>query len=165
VTARAISEESGANLASINYHFGSKDNLLTAAVIEGLDRWLVDISERMGELESVAPRERLSRAARTVEPGDRSRTGLAQNFMIALARAQHDTTIRKMLTDGVRRTRPAVTQLIGLGDDDTGQHAGGLLLAMFYGLLFQVLLDPELALEGIQTERALERLLSALSGP
>jgi hypothetical protein len=36
---------------------------------------------------------------------------------------------------------------------------------MFYGLLFQVLLDPELALEGIQTERALERLLSALSGP
>ena len=54
---------------------------------------------------------------------------------------------------------------LGLGDDDTGRHAGGLVLAMFYGLLFQVLLDPELALEGIQTEMALERLLSALSGP
>jgi DNA-binding transcriptional regulator YbjK len=35
ITARAIAEESGANLASIAYHFGSKDGLVTAAVIEG----------------------------------------------------------------------------------------------------------------------------------
>ncbi|HET6213291.1 MAG TPA: TetR family transcriptional regulator, partial [Micromonosporaceae bacterium] len=33
VTARAIAQESGANLASITYHFGSKDNLVTAAVV------------------------------------------------------------------------------------------------------------------------------------
>lgn len=38
VTARVIAYESGANLASIGYHFGSKDDLVTAAVIEGLDR-------------------------------------------------------------------------------------------------------------------------------
>ncbi|MFI6318427.1 TetR/AcrR family transcriptional regulator [Nonomuraea sp. NPDC050556] len=47
VTARVIAEESGANLASITYHFGSKDNLVTEAVIAGLDRWLTDIATSM----------------------------------------------------------------------------------------------------------------------
>ena len=43
VTARAIADESGANLASITYHFGSKDDLVTEAVVAGLDRWLDEI--------------------------------------------------------------------------------------------------------------------------
>jgi AcrR family transcriptional regulator len=40
ITARTIAAESGANPASIAYHFGSKDNLITEAAITGLDRWL-----------------------------------------------------------------------------------------------------------------------------
>ncbi|MEE2048041.1 helix-turn-helix domain-containing protein, partial [Nocardiopsis tropica] len=33
-TARDIAAASGAHLASIGYHFGSKDNLMNAAVLE-----------------------------------------------------------------------------------------------------------------------------------
>jgi AcrR family transcriptional regulator len=162
VTARAIAEESGANLASINYHFGSKDNLVTEAVIEGLDRWLADIDTRLGELESDQPAARFRRALEVVETSRRRHSGLAKNFLGALAKAQHDPRIREMLAAGFERTRPNVASLLGLGSDQAGEDAGGLVLALFNGLLFQALLDPALAIEGDRMQLAQRRLLRVL---
>jgi AcrR family transcriptional regulator len=162
LTARAIVEESGANLASINYHFGSKDNLVTEAVIEGLDRWLADIDSRLGELESNQPAVRFRRALEVVETSRRRHTGLAKNFLGALAKAQHDPRIREMLAAGFQRTRPNVASLLGLGSDQAGEDAGGLVLALFNGLLFQALLDPALAIEGDRMQLAQRRLLRVL---
>jgi AcrR family transcriptional regulator len=162
LTARAIVEESGANLASINYHFGSKDNLVTEAVIEGLDRWLADIDSRLGELESNQPAVRFRRALEVVETSRRRHTGLAKNFLGALAKAQHDPRIREMLAAGFQRTRPNVASLLGLGNDQAGEDAGGLVLALFNGLLFQALLDPALAIEGDRMQLAQRRLLRVL---
>jgi AcrR family transcriptional regulator len=162
LTARAIVEESGANLASINYHFGSKDNLVTEAVIEGLDRWLADIERRLGELESHQPAVRFRRALEVVETSRRRHAGLAKNFLGALAKAQHDPRIREMLAAGFQRTRPNVASLLGLGSDQAGEDAGGLALALFNGLLFQALLDPALAIEGDRMQLAQRRLLRVL---
>jgi hypothetical protein len=80
----------------------------------------------------------------------------------ALAKAQHDPRIREMLAGGFDRTRPTVASLLGLGDDEAGRDAAGLTLALFYGLLFQVLLDPDLAIEGGRLERAQARLRGIL---
>jgi AcrR family transcriptional regulator len=162
VTARAIARESGANLASITYHFGSKDDLVTEAVIEGLDRWLDEIAAGLGDLEAQAPAERYRRAAELIETTRRSHTGLARNFVGALAKAQHDPRVRKMLAEGFDRTRPTVASLLGLGGDRAGRDAAGLVLALFYGLLLQVLLDPALGIEGARMERAQARLLRVL---
>jgi AcrR family transcriptional regulator len=162
ITARAIASESGANLASITYHFGSKDNLITEAVIEGLDRWLADIAEGLAELSTREPAARYRRAAEVIEASRQRHTGLARNFIGALAKAQHDARIRELLAAGFHRTRPAIASLLGLGGDQTGVDAGGLVLAMFNGLLFQVLLDPALAVEGDRMERAQARLRGIL---
>ncbi|MGH2978845.1 MAG: TetR/AcrR family transcriptional regulator [Solirubrobacterales bacterium] len=162
ITARAIAEESGANLASIAYHFGSKDNLVTEAVIEGLDRWLADIAGGLGDLASQEPAARFRRAAEVIETSRRRHSGLAKNFVGALARAQHDSRIRDMLAGGFRRSRPNVASLLGLGSDQAGQDAAGLVLALFHGLLFQVLLDPALAIDGDRMQRAQARLLRVL---
>lgn len=162
VTARAIAEESGANLASITYHFGSKDNLVTEAVIAGLDRWLEEIAAGLGDVAALEPAERYRRAAEVVEAGRERHTGLAANFIGALARAQHDARIRELHADGFRRARPEVAALLGLGDDEAGHDAAGLMLAQFYGLLFQVLLDPELAIDGERLQRAEARRLRVL---
>jgi AcrR family transcriptional regulator len=162
VTARAIAQESGANLASINYHFGSKDNLLTEAVIEGLDRWLDEVAAGLGDLETQAPAERYRRAAEVIETTRRRHTGLARNFVGALAKAQHDPRIREMLAEGFGRTRPSVASLLGLGGDRAGRDAAGLVLALFYGLLLQVLLDSGLGIEGARLKRAQARLLRVL---
>jgi AcrR family transcriptional regulator len=162
LTARAIVEESGANLASINYHFGSKDNLVTEAVIEGLDRWLAEIAASLAELDSQEPAARYRRAGEALEATRRRHTGLARNFIGALAKAQHDTRVRELLAAGFSRTRVDVADLLGLGDDLAGRDAGGLVLALFNGQLFQQLLDPALAIEGERLLEAQRRLLRVL---
>jgi AcrR family transcriptional regulator len=164
VTARAIAKESGANLASITYHFGSKDDLVTEAVIEGLDRWLAEITERLDNLSEQAPTARFRRAGELVESTRQQHAGLARNFVVALAKAQHDPRIRRMLAEGFARTRQPVAALLGLGNDDAGRDAAGLVLAQFYGLLFQVLLDVDLAIDGDRLEAAQARLRTILPG-
>jgi AcrR family transcriptional regulator len=162
VTARAIAEESGANLASIAYHFGSKDDLVTEAVIEGLDRWLAEIAHGLGDLAAQEPAARFRRAAEVYEATRRRHTGLAKNFVGALAKAQHDRRVRQLLAAGFVRTRPTLATLLGLGDDRAGNDAAGLVLALFDGLVFQVLLDPALAIEGERMQRAQSRLRGLL---
>lgn len=162
ITAREIAQESGANLASIGYHFGSKDELVTAAVIEGLDRWLAEIARKLQGLDASSPDERLRAAARLIETTRKRHHGLARNFLAALARAQHDPQIKKLLTEGFRHTRPNLAAVLRLGDDRVGKDAAGLVHSMFTGLLFQTLLNPDLAIEGERLEHALARLRLAL---
>jgi AcrR family transcriptional regulator len=162
VTARAIAAESGANLASIGYHFGSKEELITAAVVEGLDRWLAEIGAGLEEIAAADPAGRYRRAFELVESTRPRNIALARNFAAALARAQHDERVRDQLAAGFRRTRPAIAALLGLGEDQPGEDAAGLLHSMFVGMLMQVLLDPELAIDGTRRRRAEARLRDVL---
>jgi AcrR family transcriptional regulator len=162
VTARAIAAESGANLASIGYHFGSKDELVTEAVILGLDRWLAEIETRLGDLATQGPPTRIELAAEAIGSTRHRHLGLARTFSGAIARSQHDPKVRRLLADGFARTRPPLAALLGLGADEPGQDAAGLIHSMFVGLLFQTLIDPELAIEGERLSRAQARLREAL---
>jgi AcrR family transcriptional regulator len=162
ITARVIASESGANPASIAYHFGSKDDLVTEAALMGLDRWLEEIAESLGDVAAEDPASRYRRAGEAMERTRRLHTGLARTFLAALAMAQHDERVRELISAGFARTRPAVAKLLGLGEDRAGDDAGGLVLALFYGLLFQALLDPALAIEGARMQRAQARLRTLL---
>jgi AcrR family transcriptional regulator len=162
VTARAIAEEAGANLASIAYHFGSKDDLVTEAVTVGLDRWLTEIDHRLGELTSQDPADRYRRAGEIIRTTRGKHAGLARNLVGALAKAQYNDRVRERLAAGFARTRPRIAALLGLGTDRAGEDAAGLLHSQFTGLLFQTLLDPALAIEGGRLERAQARLRTAL---
>jgi AcrR family transcriptional regulator len=162
ITARAIADESGANLASITYHFGSKDELVTEAVIAGLDRWLAEIARRLDELDARAPEDRFRAAFAVVADSRRHHEGLARTFLGAMAKASHDGRVRELLTEGFRRTRGEVATVLGLGTDAAGRDAAGLALALFNGLLFQSLVDPGLAIEGRRMTRAQARLRSVM---
>jgi AcrR family transcriptional regulator len=162
VTARAIAGESGANLASIAYHFGSKDNLVTEAVVAGLDRWLEEIAAGLDQLESQGPAAKYRRAGEVIEATRQRHAGLARNFVGALAKAQYDPRVRETLAAGFRRTRPNIASILGLGSDQAGEDAAGLALALFDGLLLQTLLDPALAIEGERMQQAQARMLRIL---
>jgi AcrR family transcriptional regulator len=162
VTARAIAAESGANLASITYHFGSKDELVTEAVITGLDRWLEEVAAGLDGLAAAEQAARFRRAGEVIDATRRRHAGLTKNFLSALARAQHDQRVRELLTAGFRKTRPRIAALLGLGDDEAGEDAGGLVHSLFVGLLFQALLDPGLAIEDERMQRAQSRLRAIL---
>ena len=165
ITARMIAHESGANLASIGYHFESKEGLLTAAVIEGLDRWLDQIEDRLAE----GPPQRSSgalfrQAVDIVEQTRREHETTATAFVAALVRGQHDSVVAQRLIEGFMRTRPRVAELLQLGSDRPGIDAGAVMHSLFTGLLVQSLLSDELALDGARTEAALQRIALALSG-
>lgn len=162
VTARAIAAESGANLASIGYHFGSKEELVTEAVIEGLDRWLEEIAAALDDLGSGEPALRLRQAGEVIATTRRRHTGLARSFARSIARAQHDERVRAALAAGFARTRPRLAAVLGLGRDQAADDAAALLHSMFTGLLFQALLDPALAVEGARMEAAQARLREVL---
>ena len=164
ITARVIAQESGANLASIRYHFGSKDNLMTAAAIMGLDRWLAEVSAALADVGPQSVATRFQRATQAVEATRRRHAGLARSYVAALARAQHDDEVKTLLATGFDRTRPELAALLGLGDDQEGRDAAGLVLALFHGLVIQSLLDPALAIEGNQMSRALARLGQSIPG-
>jgi AcrR family transcriptional regulator len=162
VTARAIAGESGANLASIAYHFGSKDNLVTEAVVVGLDRWLEEIAAGLDQLESQGSAAKYRHAGEVIEATRQRHAGLARNFVGALAKAQYDPRVRETLAAGFRRTRPNIASILGLGSDQAGEDAAGLALALFDGLLLQTLLDPALAIEGERMQQAQARMLRIL---
>ena len=123
ITARVIAAESGANLASITYHFGSKDNLVTEAVIEGLDRWLAAVVSGLDDLAVQTPAARFRRVAEAVDARSDGHAGLARHFLGALARAPHDARIRDSLVRGFRESRADVARVLGLGTDQDGQDA------------------------------------------
>jgi AcrR family transcriptional regulator len=164
ITARAIAEESGANLASIGYHFGSKDDLVTAAVTEGLDRWLAEVEQSLTAAKARTPAERYRRARAVLTQTQRQHAGLVQNFFAAVAKAPHDPLVRDRLAEGIRRTGPAIARLLNLGDDQAGIDAGALVLALFDGLMLQAVVDPALALDSKRFERAQRRLMEIRSG-
>lgn len=163
VTARAIAAEADANLGSIAYHFGSKEALVTAAVVHGLDRWLAEIAAALDAAPVDDLTGPLARAAWLAEPSSARHAALARTLAVALARAPHDASVRELLAEGFRHTRPAVAHVLGLGADGTGEDAAGLAHAMFVGLLLQALLDPALAITGPRMDRAQARLGAALT--
>ncbi|MFV1363118.1 TetR/AcrR family transcriptional regulator [Mycolicibacterium elephantis] len=162
LTARVIAAEAGANAASIAYHFGSKDELVTIAVIRGLDRWLSEVEEALSELSSTTPEKRFRDANAVIDRTRQRHAGLVQNFIAAVARAPHDPTVRDHLVAGFQNTRPAVARLLDLGDNSAGSDAAGLVLSLFYGLMLQVSLDPKLSITGRRFDHACRRLSQLL---
>jgi len=163
ISARVVAEESGANLASIGYHFGSKDALVAAAVVEGLDRWLDHIGERLATMPDVADAAgRLQGAVDAAEATREDHEAVARAFVVALSRGHHDPVVADRLTEGFMHTRPRVAELLGLGSDDTGTDAGAVLHALFTGLLVQSLLSRELVLDGSRITAALQRITAVI---
>jgi AcrR family transcriptional regulator len=141
ITVRDIAAASGANPASIVYHFGSKDALVTSAIEEGFRRWLAELAGDMGDLAGLDPSERLTRAIGALRIGVKRHRGLVNVFFAALARAPHDDELREVLTRSYSDSRQGVAALLGLGEDVAAIDAASLVLAAFDGLLIQSLVD------------------------
>jgi AcrR family transcriptional regulator len=144
VRTRDITTAANANLASIGYHFGSKDELLGQALREGFRRWLGEFAAAAATTESAAPRrvwfQQLAGALRASLERHRN---LALAFLEAVAHAPRDEALREALAESYRETREALVSLLGLGDDETGRGLASSLIANFDGLLIQWLIDPQ----------------------
>jgi AcrR family transcriptional regulator len=143
IRTRDIAAAAGANLASIGYHFGSKDELLGQALREGFQRWLGEIATAVLDVPEHRQPVGLTQLIGVLRHSLQSRRNLALAFLDAVARAPRDERLRAALVKSYQETRNGLTVLAGLGTDDAGQALASLLIATFDGLLIQWLIDPQ----------------------
>jgi AcrR family transcriptional regulator len=146
-TARDIVAASGTNLASIGYHFGSKDALLTAAMVEGFRELGEELARVLSRDVDGGPRERFETMwSRVIETFETHRPLWVASFE-AFVRAGHEPKLRAQLAEGYELTRPwmvaRMTNPIDDVDETMARSLGSLLVALQAGLAAQWLLDPE----------------------
>jgi AcrR family transcriptional regulator len=152
-TARDLVAESGTNLASIGYHFGSKDALLVLALDEAFTEYtnkVAALAESLSDREH--PLERMRQAwVATAEAFPELRPLMAA-FLEAMAQAEHNDQLRRRLAETYEHQRNVVARSVddavaGL-DPEIGRAVASFTIAVCDGLLIQWMLDPERAPSG-----------------
>lgn len=168
-TSRDLVAASGTNLASIGYHFGSKERLLDIAVGEAYQRWLKPLVALAAEPGPATPLERLQRSVAGVIDSLEENRALVSACLEAWAQMPRSEGLRaEMATtyDDFHRTIAATTREafaeIGATDVDADTLAA-LIIAIFDGLLVQWQLDPERVPDPERLTAAAEGALAALA--
>ncbi|MFI7226351.1 TetR/AcrR family transcriptional regulator [Nonomuraea angiospora] len=151
-TVRDLVAASGANQASINYHFGSKEQLLTRALRDLNTEWgelLFAVLEEPGDATAgTRPGDQEALWGRIIDSIQANRSLWFVNFE-SVASARQDDEIRGMIAGGQELARASLARAFaGLGpgsDPGEVQAAGSHYLALLVGLASQWLTDPERA--------------------
>lgn len=148
-TARDVVAASGTNLASIGYHFGSKDALLHEAMRECFDEYVQEIAAVVFADPSATPLQRVRASwAVLVTTLDQHRP-LMVAFFEALSQADRVPGLRAQLADCYERLRSTVADMVraSVGElpDPVARHTASFLIAVYDGLQVQWLLDPHRA--------------------
>ncbi|PWV44342.1 TetR/AcrR family transcriptional regulator [Nocardiopsis sp. L17-MgMaSL7] len=161
-TARDIAAASGAHLASIGYHFGSKDNLMNTAVIEATSEWGDTFERAVRTAATDSPEERARLLVTALFDTLPEQRDLMVASVQAYAQAQFDEGVRTALRDGMREGRRELAALVlGVPSDQVGAGTvaglGSMIHNMVTGYVLQYLVDPDMlptvdqAMEGLGT--------------
>jgi AcrR family transcriptional regulator len=166
-TARDIVAASGTNLASIGYHFGSKEALLNAAIIDGFGEWGEQVGRALAPQSAGGPAEQLqSMWERVIQTFTTHRPLWVASFE-AFTQSMRSPELREQLATSYEQARPWLAQSVQLGDTSidpqTARSVGSLLLALQAGLAAQWLLDPAHAPSAGQVVDALRTLTPIVS--
>lgn len=167
-TARDLVAESGTNLASIGYHFGSKEALLNEAIAASFQEW----AERVHALTHTFAAESSSDPFRMLGglwsamlASFAEFRGLAVAFAEALAQVERQPELRVTLAAAYADTRAQVSAMVaeaaGIADGVHSRTLAGLVVALFDGLLVQWLLDEGAVPAGEDLTEALYHLVGA----
>jgi AcrR family transcriptional regulator len=170
-SARDIAAAAGTSLAAIGYHFGSKDALLNAALIQAGEEWGEELERALTTDigPEATPIERFEAMwIRVVESFATHREMWATQFKI-LAEIKDlpdgGLSLIEALREG-RRAFGAMFQNVGdTGDERQAWVVGSFYQALLTGVLAQWLIDPEYALSGHDLADALRVLVTRVGSP
>jgi AcrR family transcriptional regulator len=167
-TARDIVAASGTNLASIGYHFGSKDALLDAAILDWFNDWDDDVEAALRQQGDGSPTDRLAAFLDVVIGNTRTQRALAAASLQWVAQIEFSDRVRGQLAETYGRARrDFAAMLMGVAvdevDDDTARAVGSVGLALVNGVVLQALIDPERAPSGRDVAAALRALAAPAS--
>jgi AcrR family transcriptional regulator len=148
-TARDLVAESGTNLGSIGYHFGSKDALLARA----LDDVFVEYTEKVLALAGavggpeIDPRQGVERAWVAMTELTQEFRPLLVAFVEALAQAERSDPLRTRLAEGYAEMRRRIVEgIVGVVPElphDMARSVASFFIAVSDGYMVQWLLDPD----------------------
>ncbi|MEU7505307.1 TetR/AcrR family transcriptional regulator [Streptomyces lavendulae] len=165
-TARDIVNASGTNLASIGYHYGSKDALLTQAFIALMEEWGEGFGGSMGGADGSLERMR-GLWEGVVDRQEETAPVWAASLEIALGRGQHPE-LRAMLGASQREGRRGlISMLTGTPEDEVTEHdertRGTVYQALLNGLMIQWLFDPASAATAEEFTEGLRRVAETVT--
>lgn len=133
-----------APVGTINYHYGSKEALLNAALLETLMEWGTAIVAVPPDAPAPEPLERMW--ARIIGSAATDRPMLVASTE-AFAQAERAPEIREQIAAAYERARPEMAaHLHGIDaddDPDTARAVGSVHMALVAGLTQQWLIDPD----------------------
>jgi len=167
-TARDIVEASGTNLASIGYHFGTKEALLNAAMMEAVGEWGEELEQILlsGADEDADPMEKFEEVwTRVLASFEAHRPALVASFE-AFVQSEHSAELRKQIAVGQEEARMWLVELFGriggTAGEGSARAVGSFYLALLNGLMVQWLLDPDRAPSGWEMSEALRTILESV---
>src|SRR5919198_1739870 len=166
-TARDLVAASGTNLASIGYHFGSKEALLNEAIAQGFRDWTAEVERAMFTQQSASAVERFALSLEAmVNRFERLRPFLV-SFVEALPQAVRSPNLREQLADAYRECRQAGARMVSRAlaeqgasmTDEQSETIASVGMAICDGLMLQWLVDPDAA---PSSQQIVDALLAAV---
>ncbi|MFF2350089.1 TetR/AcrR family transcriptional regulator [Kitasatospora sp. NPDC058115] len=161
-TARDIATASGVSLAAIGYHFGSKEALLNAALIEATGEWGLMVAAVVARADEASddPEERFVAVWDGVRETIAEHRGLWASQFEAMVQVERAPELREALAGVQKDGRLGLAAVFqGLPEvPDTAEELarGAFYQALLVGLAGQWLAAPELAPGGRDLLRGLE---------
>jgi AcrR family transcriptional regulator len=147
ITARDLVAESGTNLASIGYHFGSKEGLLNEVTV--FDEWAEQLASIAMADPDAVPLDRARATWSALLAGLPKRRALLLSYVEAMAQADRAPQLRQQFAEHYQGVRMRVAGLVAqslrgaIGADDPRAAAiASWMIAVCDGLALQWLLDP-----------------------
>lgn len=169
-TARDLVAASDTNLASIGYHFGSKEGLLNAAVAEAFQRWLKPLVALAAAPGPATPLERLRRGLEGVMESLEENRPLVAAALEAWAQLPRSADLRAATKAGYDDFHAAIAATVsdafaeaGVAAEVDGEALATLIIALFDGLLVRWQLDPEAPPSAARLIEAAESAVLALA--
>jgi AcrR family transcriptional regulator len=164
-TARDIAAASGANLASIGYHFGSKEGLLNAAIIRLFEDWTEMLGAAAFTDPDAPPLARMARSWVVMLESFEQERPLLVAFLEAVAQAERSDDLRRQMAIHLNESRDRVAKMVQASIGDApgadARAVASFLIAVNDGLAIQWLLSKEDTPDGEQLIASLGAALSA----
>jgi AcrR family transcriptional regulator len=171
-TVRDISAAAGVSMAAIGYHFGSREALLNAALVEAMREWGEEIGAAMAAVDSsgAAPAERFEALWEQLIASIGEHRTLWLANLEAMVQAEHSPELRDQLVAGQREGRRGMAaHLVGGDEADIPERevrtVGSVHLALLLGVMAQWLNDPEQSPTGAEVLAGLRTLVSQFGVP
>lgn len=167
-TARDIATAADANLASIGYHFGSKEGLLNEALYRSFEAWADQIVQRTLEAGDASPLDRMATSWTVMLASFPECHPLLLAFVESMAQSQRSEALRTQLAARYQKIRETVAETVtaSLGDGAAARGVdpeaiASFLIAICDGLTLQWLLDPDATPSGEELAASLGGALTA----